>query len=232
MIQRPALFHPPGRRLAEAAPGIRCPCPRLRCERQSYRRAFPPASWQAWTHAQARRAPVQRIVGLREHVEDLVLHRGRDADPGIPDRKQGFVSLPFERKPNIAAVRREFGGIAEQVGEDLRKPVRIALHFQLLIPNFHAQPMPRLVDGRFRRSTALSTMSASVTRVLCNSSLPRVMRDISSKSSTMATNWRETPCAAGLTSFAPPRRVCCRRSKRRNDLRPVASTATTSLRER
>jgi hypothetical protein len=66
-------------------------------------------------------------IDLGKQIEDPGLHLGRDADARIGDLDADLILLAPRGETNFSARRRVFGGVGEEIADDLRKPGMIGL---------------------------------------------------------------------------------------------------------
>ena len=85
------------------------------------------ASDERQADPQAALRPIQRLVGLHEEVEDVLLHLRRDADAGVADPQHGLVVLAGQADRDPAARLGVLGGVVQQVRDDLLQAGRVAL---------------------------------------------------------------------------------------------------------
>jgi hypothetical protein len=71
---------------------------------------------------------VDRLLALHEEVEHMRNEARLDAHPLVADFDPRAVPAACEAQPDDARVRRELGGVDEQVRHNLRKPGLVALH--------------------------------------------------------------------------------------------------------
>src|SRR5690554_145404 len=79
------------------------------------------------------------FVFLRKAVENLCLTIGGYAFAGIGDKEGDACLRDFSNAESDFSLIGKFDGIVEQVGEDLREPVFVALHQHILRQKFCAQ---------------------------------------------------------------------------------------------
>ena len=150
---------------------------------------------------------IQRMVGLHEEIEDVSLHLGRDADPGVSHSQHGLVAFAAERDRDPAAGLGVLGGVVQQVRDDLFQTGRVALDPQRLGREMtsKARAGTRSIRGR-AASTACSTTELKSTAFLRSSTLPRVIRETSKRSSSrrvMCWIWRPATSSDSSTSAFP-----------------------------
>ena len=107
-------------------------------------------------------------------------------------------------EPDVPARRRELDGVVQQVHQHLRQPDRIGIERDR--SRRAARPSgcgpAASIAGRHSSTAALTTVASS-RRSLRSSTLPCVIRDTSSRSSTMRTmcvTWRSSTCRARAIS--------------------------------
>ena len=116
--------------------------------------------------------------------EDVRQERRLDADAGVGDDQRVVLAVAAERHRDAAARRRELHRVREQVPDHLLQPIGIAERRAPLV-----EPVASIVncrdsaDGRID-STAAWTSAARSTGRRSRRSLPVVMRETSSRSST------------------------------------------------
>ena len=69
--------------------------------------------------AQAALGPIERLVGLDEQVEDVLLHLRGDPDARVADGQDRLIVLAARRGRDSAARIRVLRGVIQQVGDDL-----------------------------------------------------------------------------------------------------------------
>ena len=92
--------------------------------------------------------PFERPVDLREHLENVLQHGFRDANAVVLDRNGGL--RPLERDGHLDAAPRfgVFGGVVEQIGENLGEPRDVGLHEDGLLRQVQHETLPHLLKHR------------------------------------------------------------------------------------
>ena len=179
---------------AAGARRTRCPCPARRCAPRSCRRAARPAA-----RASVRPTPrpavraLERAVDLREHARrSLVEHRGVDADAVVAHAR------PRPRRPRAArrsAMRPPgsvyFAALLSRFENTCARRVASPSTGSGSRGSATSSAWPRAsMNGRAVSTRVCARTSRSSTRSCRSASLPVVMRDTSSRSSTSRTIWR------------------------------------------
>jgi hypothetical protein len=99
----------------------------------------------------------------------------------------GAITLGGDR--DVPAGRRVLHRIVDDVRHDLRQPHGVALEPDRLVGDRDLEPVLRGLDERTARLDGVCTIVATSTRSKRISSVPRLMRPISSRSSTSRTRW-------------------------------------------
>ena len=84
-------------------------------------------AYQGQPDSQPAVGPLERLVCLREHVENGVQLVFRDADAGVPHARDGLALVLFDRHRDSPTRFGELGGVVEQVAEDLHQSLRICV---------------------------------------------------------------------------------------------------------
>ncbi len=99
--------------------------------------------------AEAAARAVEMIFDLSEQLENFALLIQRNADAGVGDGDNGFSVDLSQRYGDAAAVGRIFGGVVEEIADDLRQPRRVDVEPDRLLWKLDFERMARLT-----RSTA------------------------------------------------------------------------------
>ena len=140
--------------------------------------------------AQTALGAVERIVDLREEVEDgCELLRG-DADAVVAHAEDGLIARPGELEIDFSSV---FGSTWRRCSAGWRGPGPCVpgRHSPATVPSVRTESSVCLrasITGRLI-STALATIDRASTVSVRSWIFPPLMREISSKSSTSLTNW-------------------------------------------
>src|SRR6185295_15995174 len=71
---------------------------------------------------QAALRPVEAAIALHEDVEDLRDELGAHSHPVVPHAQDRLVALTPSLYPHLPALRRVFGGVAQEIEDDLDEP--------------------------------------------------------------------------------------------------------------
>ena len=136
---------------------------------------------------------IQRMVRLHEEIEDVFLHLGRDADPGVSHSQHGLVALSRQRERDLAAGLGVLRGVVQQVRDDLLQAGRVAFdRGRLGREGLESSCRDASNKGR-AASTACVDDRVQVDDLLAELDLPRVIRETSKRSSSrrvMCWIWR------------------------------------------
>ncbi len=99
---------------------------------------------------------LRATADLREDFKDPGEIARWNANPIVPDRHDDVCAMPFGDELNATSRRSELGGVAQQVGKDLRQTDRISLDVNRLLGKTDRQFMRLgLDDGMGRLDGAL-----------------------------------------------------------------------------
>ena len=91
------------------------------------------------------------MIDLREHLEDPWQHLGGDTDAAIPDPHGHTTVITLGGQPDVPTPLRVFGGIVQQVREDLRQASRVGDKRDRLLGQCDLELVSRLLDERSAR---------------------------------------------------------------------------------
>src|SRR5205085_1003019 len=93
-------------------------------------------------------------VGLGKQVKDMRLQVSRDADAIVLDRQSQQVRADFQAYMDGAALRRIFGCVVKQIGDDLHQALLVPQHISRFCSQVEVEMMalcfdkwPDLLDG-------------------------------------------------------------------------------------